>query len=59
MAVTVIGSLYDIPEQELLELINAKVGATWATENAHIASVVGNEVDGKITSLRIAVEIGD
>ena len=59
MAITVIGSVYDIPEVDLLALINANVGAGWDPNNAHLASVSANEVDGVIVSLRVAVETGN
>lgn len=59
MAITTIGSLYDIPEIDLLVLINEKVGDTWDANTAHIASVVGNpDENGQIVSIRVAVETG-
>ena len=59
MAITTIGSLYDIPEIDLLVLINEKVGDTWDANTAHIASVTGNaDESGAIVSVRVAVETG-
>lgn len=59
MAVSVVGSLYEIPEVDLLTFINEKVGADWVAANSHIASVTPVVVDSVIVSIRVGIETGN
>lgn len=59
MAVSIVGSLYDIPEVDLLIFINQQTGATWEQTQAKIASVNAVIVDSVIVGIRVGIETGN
>lgn len=59
MAVTVVGSVYDIPELDALVLFNEKTGSTWDAGSAKISGVeTVTDADGNITSIKVTVLAG-
>jgi hypothetical protein len=59
MAVTVVGSVYNIPELDALVLFNEKTGSTWDANSSKITAVESVlDADGNVTAIKVTVLAG-
>jgi hypothetical protein len=57
MAVTIVGSVYNIPEPDLFLFLNEKTGSTW-DGHAVISAVTPVVVDDVIVAFQVTVSAG-